>query len=99
MADLDKIEQQITDRTKVILWIDVNGQTPDVDKILALAKKHNITTVEDAAPAAGAMYKNKKVGTLADITCFSFGPVKPLGAMGGAGGITASKNGCFYGVF
>ena len=92
--DEDKIEQQITDRTKVILWIDVNGQTPDVDKILAIAKKNNITTVEDAAPAAGAMYKNKKVGTLADITCFSFGPVKPLGAMGGAGGITASKNIC-----
>ena len=92
--DEDKIEAQITDKTKVILWIDINGQTPDVDKIIAVAKKHNLTTVEDAAPSAGASYKNRKVGTLADITCFSFGPVKPLGAIGGAGGITGSKAIC-----
>ena len=92
--DEDKIEAQITDKTKVILWIDINGQTPDVDRILVIAKKHNLTTVEDAAPSAGASYKNRKVGTLADITCFSFGPVKPLGAIGGAGGITGSKTIC-----
>ena len=92
--DEDKIEAQITDKTKVILWIDINGQTPDVDKIVAIAKKHNLTTIEDAAPSAGASYKNRKVGTLADITCFSFGPVKPLGAIGGAGGITGSKTIC-----
>lgn len=92
--DEEKIEAQITDKTKVILWIDINGQTPDVDKIVSIAKKHNLTTVEDAAPSAGASYKNRKVGTLADITCFSFGPVKPLGAIGGAGGITGSKTIC-----
>ena len=49
--DEDKIEAQITDKTKVILWIDINGQTPDVDKIVAIANKHKLTTVEDAAPS------------------------------------------------
>ena len=90
----DAIEECITDKTKAIVWIDINGQTPDIDKIIAIAKKHNIMTIEDAAPSAGASYKNNKVGSLADITCFSFGPVKPLGAIGGAGGITASKTIC-----
>ena len=93
-VDEDKIEQQITDKTKVIVWADINGQTPDIDKIMAVAKKHNLITVEDAAPSAGASYKGRKVGTLADITCFSFGPVKPLGAIGGAGGITGSREVC-----
>ena len=92
--DEDNIEEQITDKTKVIVWTDVNGQTPDIDKITAIAKKHNLITVEDAAPASGAMYKNKRTGTLADITAFSFGPVKPLGAIGGSGGITGSKDIC-----
>jgi len=92
--DEDKIEAQISDKTKVIVWTDINGQTPDVDKILAIAEKHNLWTVEDAAPSSGASYKDRKVGTLADITCFSFGPVKPLGAIGGAGGITGSKAIC-----
>ena len=92
--DEELIHDQITDRTKVIVWADINGQTPDVDRIIALAKQHNLLTVEDAAPSAGASYKNRKVGTLADITCFSFGPVKPLGAIGGAGGITGSNDIC-----
>lgn len=92
--DEEQIEKQITDKTKAIVWIDINGQTPDVDKIIALAKKHNLVTIEDAAPSAGAVYKNKKVGTLADITCFSFGPVKPLGAIGGGGGIAGTKRIC-----
>ena len=92
--DEEKIEAEITDKTKVIVWTDINGQTPDVDRIIALAKKHNLWTVEDAAPSAGASYKDRKVGTLADITCFSFGPVKPLGAIGGAGGITGSNDIC-----
>ena len=92
--DEDKIEEQITSKTKAIVWTDVNGQTPDIDKIVAIAKKHNITTIDDAAMAHGATYKKRMTGTNADITCFSFGPVKPLGAIGGAGGVTGSQEVC-----
>ena len=52
--DEDKIEEQITSKTKAIVWTDVNGQTPDIDKIVAIAKKHNLTTIDDAAMAHGA---------------------------------------------
>jgi dTDP-4-amino-4,6-dideoxygalactose transaminase len=92
--DEDKIEEQITNKTKAIVWTDVNGQTPNVDKIVAIAKKHNITTIDDAAMAHGATYKKRMAGTNADITAFSFGPVKPLGAIGGAGAVTGSEEVC-----
>ena len=92
--DEDQIEKHINNKTKVIVWADINGQTPDVDKITALARKHKLWTVEDAAPSAGASYKGKKTGCLADITCFSFGPVKNFGAIGGAGAITGNKDIC-----
>jgi dTDP-4-amino-4,6-dideoxygalactose transaminase len=90
----DSIEEQITNKTKAIVWTDVNGQTPDIDKIVEVAKKHNITTIDDAAMAHGATYKKRMAGTNADITAFSFGPVKPLGAIGGAGAITGSLEVC-----
>lgn len=92
--DEDKIEEQITSKTKAIVWTDVNGQTPDIDKIVAIAKKHNLTTIDDAAMAHGATYKKRMTGTNADITAFSFGPVKPLGAIGGAGAVTGSQEVC-----
>lgn len=95
--DEDKIEEQITSKTKVLVWTDINGQSPDIDKIVAIAKKHNLWTVKDAAPSAGSMYKGKRIGHKdhnIDITCFSFGPVKNFGAIGGAGAITGSKQIC-----
>ena len=95
--DEDKIEEQITSKTKAIVWTDINGQSPDIDKIVAIAKKHKLMTVKDAAPSAGSMYKNKRIGNKnhnVDITCFSFGPVKNFGAIGGAGGITGTKEIC-----
>ena len=95
--DEDKIEEQITNKTKAIVWTDINGQGPDIDKIVSIAKKHNLLTVKDAAPSAGSMYKGKRIGHKdhqIDITCFSFGPVKNFGAIGGAGAITGSKEMC-----
>ena len=95
--DEDKIAEKITSRTKVIVWTNINGQSPNLEKIVELARKHNIMTIEDAAPSAGARYKNKPIGHkdhAVDITCFSFGPVKNFGAIGGAGGITGSKEIC-----
>jgi len=76
---------------KAILFVDLYGQTPDIDKINKFAKTFNISVVEDAAQSFGAEYNGKKVGNLVDLTCFSFNPVKNLGAMGDAGAVTGSK--------
>jgi UDP-2-acetamido-2-deoxy-ribo-hexuluronate aminotransferase len=95
--DEAQIEQQITDKTKAIVWTDINGQSPDIDRIVAIARKHKLWTVKDAAPSAGSRYKGKLIGHKdhgIDITCFSFGPVKNFGAIGGAGAITGSKEIC-----
>ena len=76
---------------KAILFVDLYGQTPDIDKINKFAKTFNISVVEDAAQSFGAEYNGRKVGNLVDLTCFSFNPVKNLGAMGDAGAVTGSK--------
>ena len=91
MIDADKLNECLTDKTKAILFVDLYGQTPDIDKIKEFAKQFNIIVIEDAAQSFGASYKDKKVGNLVDLTCFSFNPVKPLGAMGDAGAVTGSK--------
>jgi dTDP-4-amino-4,6-dideoxygalactose transaminase len=92
--DEQSIKHQITKKTKAIVWTDVNGQTPDVDAITKVASEHGITTIDDASMAHGATYNGRMAGTHADITAFSFGPVKPLGAIGGAGAITGSVEVC-----
>ena len=76
---------------KAILFVDLYGQTPDIDKIKKFAKKYRIKVIEDAAQSFGAKYKDKTIGSLVDLTCFSFNPVKNLGAMGDAGAVTGSK--------
>tara|TARA_R110000803_G_scaffold158895_1_gene223110 strand:- start:55 stop:1152 length:1098 start_codon:yes stop_codon:yes gene_type:complete len=76
---------------KAILFVDLYGQTPDIDKINKFAETFNISVIEDAAQSFGAEYKGKKVGSLVDLTCFSFNPVKNLGAMGDAGAVTGKK--------
>ncbi len=76
---------------KAILFVDLYGQTPDIDKINKFAKEFNLKVIEDAAQSFGAEYNGKKVGNLVDLTCFSFNPVKNLGAMGDAGAVTGSK--------
>ena len=76
---------------KAILFVDLYGQTPDIDKINKFAETFNISVIEDAAQSFGAEYNGKKVGNLVDLTCFSFNPVKNLGAMGDAGAVTGKK--------
>jgi dTDP-4-amino-4,6-dideoxygalactose transaminase len=91
LIDVNKIEEAITPNTRAILFVDTYGQTPDIDKLKEIATKHGLRLIEDAAQSFGAKYKGQRVGNLVDLTCFSFNPVKNLGAMGDAGAITASK--------
>ena len=83
------ISEKITEKTKVILPVDLYGQPSEIDDISKLKESYkNISIVIDAAQSHGAMYKGKKVGSLADITAFSFYPTKNLGAFGDGGCIT-----------
>jgi len=70
--DPSKLKSKITSKTKAIIVVHINGNPADMDKINQIAKEHNIYVIEDSAQAAGSTYKNNKVGSLGDISCFSF---------------------------
>lgn len=88
--DPARIEAAITPRTKAIMVVHLYGQPADMDPINAIAKKHNLKVIEDAAQAHGARYKGKRVGTLGDAAGFSFYPGKNLGAIGDGGAVTTN---------
>ena len=90
--NLDQIEKSINSRTKAILFVDLYGQTPDIDKLKKIASKNNLYLIEDAAQSFGYKYKDKMVGSLVDITCVSFNPLKNLGAIGDAGCVLGKKD-------
>lgn len=83
--DPSKIEEAITPRTRAILAVHFHGHPADMDAIRKIARRHNLRLIDDCAQAAGAEYKGAKVGTLADVSCFSFYPTKNLGAFGDGG--------------
>ncbi len=85
--DVTKIEAAITPKTKAILPVSLYGQIADMDKIQAIAKKHNLLVIEDAAQSFGAKYKDKRSCSIADISGTSFFPAKPLGCYGDGGAI------------
>jgi len=88
--DVNLIEYKITNKTKAIIPVHTFGQPADMDPIMEIAEKHNLKVVEDAACAAGAKYKNKYVGTIGDIGCFSFHARK--GITTGEGGMIVTNN-------
>ncbi|MCU1259811.1 MAG: Glutamine--scyllo-inositol transaminase, partial [Bryobacterales bacterium] len=88
---VEQIEGAITERTKAILPVHLYGQTADMDPILAIARRHNLIVIEDAAQAHGARYKGRGAGSMGDMGCFSFYPGKNLGACG-EGGIVVTNN-------
>ena len=85
-----KIENAITEKTKVIMPVHLYGQTCDMDPIMDIAKKYHLKVVEDSAQAHGASYKGKKAGSFGDASGFSFYPGKNLGALGDAGAVVTS---------
>jgi dTDP-4-amino-4,6-dideoxygalactose transaminase len=84
------LEKAITPKTKAILPVHLFGQCADMDPILEIGRRHGIPVVEDACQAHGALYKNRRAGSLGVAGCFSFYPGKNLGALGEAGGITTN---------
>jgi dTDP-4-amino-4,6-dideoxygalactose transaminase len=88
--DPDRIEAAITPRTRAILPVHLYGQPADLDPMLALALKHGLRILEDAAQAHGARYKGKRIGGHGDVVAWSFYPTKNLGALGDAGAVTTN---------
>lgn len=92
--DPKEIEKKITKKTKAIAIVDFAGQPCQLDEIKKIAKKHNLLLIEDACHSLGAEYKGKKIGGLADLTVFSFHPVKAITT--GEGGMILTNNKNFY---
>ena len=85
------IVSAITEKTKAIIPVHLYGQPADMDPILDVARRHNLLVIEDAAQAHGSEYKDRRVGSIGDIGCFSFYPGKNLGACG-EGGMVVTNN-------
>jgi len=85
--NIDLIEESITPKTKAIMPIHLNGHLCQMDKLMEIAKKHNLIIIEDAAQALGAKFKGKNGGTFGLTGCISFYPAKMLGTYGDAGAI------------
>jgi len=90
--DANKIEEKISNRTKVILVVHLFGKSCEMDPILELCGRYGLNLVEDCAQSHGAQYKGKKTGSFGDFGCFSFYPTKNLGALGDAGAIVCNSD-------
>lgn len=88
--DLAEVEKKITKKTKVIMPVALNGRAPDMKKLLAIARKHNIFVLEDTAQAFGCYYKGQHLGTFGDIGSFSFSTPKVITT--GQGGALVTNN-------
>lgn len=88
------IKQHITERTKAIVAVDFTGQAVELDEIKKICKEHNLVLIEDAAHSIGTKYKGRPVGSIADLTTFSFHPVKTI--TGGEGGAITTNDEKLY---
>jgi len=88
--DPDQIEQAVTPKTKAIIPVHIAGLPCEMDAILAVAKKHGLSVIEDAAHALGAEYRGKMIGAISEFSCFSFYPIKNITTIEG-GMITVAE--------
>ncbi|MBI3601331.1 MAG: DegT/DnrJ/EryC1/StrS family aminotransferase [Candidatus Omnitrophica bacterium] len=88
--DPQAFARAITKKTKAVIPVHIYGQPANMNEISAIARKHDIKVVEDAAQAHGSRYQGKRAGSLGDVACFSFYPTKSLGACGDAGMIVTN---------
>jgi dTDP-4-amino-4,6-dideoxygalactose transaminase len=85
------IEAAITPRTKAIVPVHLHGLMADMDPIMAIARRHELVVIEDAAQAHGAEYRGRRAGSVGDLGCFSFYPGKNLGAFGEGGAVVTDR--------
>ena len=86
----DNLEAAITSRTKAIIPVHLYGTPAEMDRIMAIAERHGVPVIEDAAQSHGATYRGKRVGQFGRIACFSFYPSKNLGAYGEGGALVTN---------
>jgi dTDP-4-amino-4,6-dideoxygalactose transaminase len=86
--DPDRLSAAITPATRAVIPVHLYGQTVDMPAVMAVAKRHGLRVLEDAAQAHGATWRGRRAGTLGDAAAWSFYPGKNLGAFGDAGGVT-----------
>lgn len=89
--DVLSVEKKITRRTKAIIPVHLYGHTADMDQLIELGRKYDISIIEDCAQAHGARYKNKMAGSIGTVGAFSFYPTKNMGALGDGGMITTNS--------
>jgi len=89
-----EIKKKITKKTKALIPVDFTGRPVDLEKILQIAKNNNLIIIEDASHALGATYKGSKIGSISDMTIFSFHPVKHITT--GEGGMITTNNKEYY---
>jgi len=92
--DPASVEAHITDKTKAVVAVDYTGQAVELDRLTELCKKNNLVLIEDGAHSVGTLYKGKGVGSIADMTTFSFHPVKTI--TGGEGGAVLTNSEEYY---
>jgi len=92
--DISEIEKRLTPRTRAILPVDFAGHPADLDEIVVIARDRKLVVIEDACHALGAEYRGRKTGSLADMTVFSFHPVKHITT--GEGGMVLTNSDEYY---
>ena len=90
LLDLSEVKKKISKKTKAIIFVHISGRSGNLKEILKFAKLKKIKIIEDAAEAFGSKYKNKRIGTLGDLGCFSFTPTKIITS--GQGGAVVANN-------
>ncbi len=92
--DVEDMESRITPATKAVVVVHIWGHPGDMDKIMALAKRHNLKVIEDASHAHGSTYRGRKIGTIGDVGCYSLQASKMM--IGGEAGIAITDNADYF---
>lgn len=92
LMDINSLETLITEKTKAILPVHLYGQVCNMPQIMQIAGKYNLYVIEDCAQCHGATFAGKMAGTFGTVSCFSFYPTKPLGALGDAGALLTNDD-------